>query len=56
MDWDRHAKYVNSNFGPGAASRLRYDLKQALDYDVKRWIASKARLQATAVRVVLLKH
>ena len=26
MDWDRHAKYVNSNFGSGAASRLRYDL------------------------------
>jgi hypothetical protein len=50
MDWDRHAKYVNSNFGSGAASRLRYDLEQALDYDVKRWMASQARLQATAVQ------
>ena len=36
MDWDRHAKYVNSNFGSGAASRLRYDLEQALDYSVEK--------------------
>ncbi len=50
MDWERHEKYINANLGSGAASRLWYDLKQALDYDVKRWMASQAHLQATAVQ------
>jgi hypothetical protein len=49
MDWDLHMKCVNANFDTGAVLRLWYDLKQALDYDVKKWMASQARLQATAV-------
>ncbi len=50
MDWDRHTKYVNLNFGSGAALILQYNPEQALDYNVKRWMASQARLQATAVQ------
>ena len=35
MDWDLHTNCVNANFDTGAVLRLWYDLKQALDYNVK---------------------